>query len=175
MKRIGPVTRSPVKRGIASLLVGLGVLWGFTVAAQGTDKAALSYSPEHWPSRWSSAVRQQEGTVFPDRNGERTIGSRDEFVTESDLFAKPGRRQDWDELGESDAWDRISAFEDRKFRNRRDRNRGRGLPPPPFGYPGSGYSNGYNAMYPAPYSGAGPMVWDPVLRPIGITARTHAL
>jgi hypothetical protein len=142
------------------LLSGLGLAIVFMVQAQSEEDRNLYYSPDHWPARWSSAVRQQEGSVFPDRRA-TTDQREDDFISDEDLFARPGRSRKWDELGKANDWQRIDAFDGRKFRERRDYRFNQGLALPPYGYPATGPA--YRTMYPPPYYGAGPMGWDPVL------------
>ncbi len=50
----------------------------------------ISYSHDHWPKRWSSAIHQQKDARFPTRQKQqRPAHSKEESVFESDLFYLP--------------------------------------------------------------------------------------
>lgn len=56
----------------------------------------LSYSPDHWPNRWSSAIRQKQNGQFPTRQKPRPSSNRaareyNESVSEQDLFYSPDK------------------------------------------------------------------------------------
>lgn len=76
----------------------LSVLWlGCLSVAVYADSArgGVSYSPEHWPQRWSSAIRQQQDGRFPTREKPQTPPPKQyESVSEQDLFYMPTERQE---------------------------------------------------------------------------------
>jgi hypothetical protein len=50
----------------------------------------ITYSPEQWPSRWESGMRQQQNGRYPDRHAEDMPGDEyDRSVSEDDLFLYP--------------------------------------------------------------------------------------
>lgn len=77
---------------LACLMVGLS----FHVHADSRVRN-LSYSPDHWPTRWSSAIRQQQSSKFPTRQKDQAAPpALPETVSEQDLFSSPpqGSRHD---------------------------------------------------------------------------------
>ncbi|MGD8783954.1 MAG: hypothetical protein PVF28_01760 [Thioalkalispiraceae bacterium] len=67
----------------------------------------LSYSHEHWPSRWSSAIRQQQGNKYPTRKREQnTPPELPEAVSENDLFHSPSQRKRYGRTNRSSRFDR---------------------------------------------------------------------
>jgi hypothetical protein len=58
----------------------------------------LSYSPEHWPNRWSTAIRQKQNGKFPSRSKQRYSGEKptrdySDAVSEQDLFQSPSDKR----------------------------------------------------------------------------------
>jgi len=50
----------------------------------------VSYSDDHWPKRWSSAIHQQQDARFPDRQKTKlTVQHREESISARDLFYLP--------------------------------------------------------------------------------------
>ncbi len=58
-----------------------------------SQSRGLSYSPDHWPNRWSSAIRQQQGGKYPTRQLKQTpppaLPEEEGGVLEQDLFYSP--------------------------------------------------------------------------------------
>jgi len=53
-------------------------------------ESRVSYSPEDWPTRWSSAIHQQKTAKFPTRtNTQEPLTELPEAVSEQDLFYSP--------------------------------------------------------------------------------------
>jgi len=71
------------------LLFILLMAFGGQVCAQ-PNPSQVSYSPDHWPTRWSSAIRQQKTARFPTRVAEKvTLEELPEAVMDEDLFFSP--------------------------------------------------------------------------------------
>ena len=67
----------------------LALLTGFGGQAY-ADPNQVSYSPDHWPSRWSSAIRQQQTARFPTRDEvQAPPAGLPQAVFEQDLFYSP--------------------------------------------------------------------------------------
>jgi hypothetical protein len=171
---------------LMSSLVTVGV--NTRVAAEN----AITYSPEQWPSRWASGMRQQQNGRYPDRRAEHVPSDEpDRSVSEDDLFLYPpdGRRHYRQQREQFRSGDRRSRYEDResRFNQRRDaieRERDRhwstaygdfprpypyagNMPyaggPNPYGYGAYGaYPYGYGAYGAYPY-GYGLYGGDPLL------------
>lgn len=124
----------------------------------------VTYSPEHWPNRWSSAIRQQQDGRYPTR--QKPEARRDierETVSEQDLFYLPSSRRarDYDH--------RLDRFDDQLSRQRYYRDAQRMSREAAYAY---------HDVYPAyPYAGGGwggfpygtaPLGIDPVLGHPGI-------
>jgi len=77
---------------LLSFLLGCAIASPVIAEHRGRD---LSYSPDHWPSRWSTAIRQQQSGNYPTRQIENTpppeLPSSDSIweVSEHDLFSAP--------------------------------------------------------------------------------------
>ncbi len=72
-----------------SMLTCLFVVLSFHVYADSRVRN-LSYSPDHWPTRWSSAIRQQQSSKFPNRQKDQVVPpALPETVSEQDLFYSP--------------------------------------------------------------------------------------
>ncbi len=62
------------------------VVTGFHTNA-GSRSNEVNYSPDHWPSRWSSAIHQQKTGKFPKREQDQTQPDElPDAVSEQDLF-----------------------------------------------------------------------------------------
>ena len=75
--------------GIAMLVFGISV----PVLAD-SRASGLSYSPDHWPNRWSTAIRQKQDGKFPSRPNQRHSGEKpardySDAVSGRDLFSSP--------------------------------------------------------------------------------------
>jgi len=54
------------------------------------EENRVSYSPEDWPTRWSSAIHQQKTAKFPTRtNTQAPLTELPEAVSDADLFHSP--------------------------------------------------------------------------------------
>ncbi len=53
----------------------------------------VTYSPEHWPNRWSSVIRQQQDARFPTRQKPKAPPKQPAPVSERDLFYLPSTAQ----------------------------------------------------------------------------------
>lgn len=74
---------------ITGLLVVLLLGFSGTVYAQ-PNSSQVSYSHDHWPSRWSSAIHQQQTGEFPTREEVQTSPAElPAAVLEQDLFFSP--------------------------------------------------------------------------------------
>jgi len=151
----------------------LSVLWlGCLSVAVYADSArgGVSYSPEHWPQRWSSAIRQQQDGRFPTREKPQTPPPKQyESVSEQDLFYMPTERQGY---GYEHRQDR---FEDRQSRHRYLREAHRLSRDAAYAYHDmypmygnmGGFGGGYAGYGGFPY-GTAPLGIDPVLGSPGI-------
>lgn len=59
-----------------------------------SQSGGLSYSPDHWPNRWSSAIRQKQNGKFPTRKKQQQSmdlrqSEKGQSVSEQDLFYSP--------------------------------------------------------------------------------------
>lgn len=128
----------------------------------------LSYSPDHWPNRWSSAIRQQQGGKYPTRQLKQTpppaLPEEGGDVSEQDLFYSPSMRGRYGQR-RGDRDQRSSRFDDqlphyRQFRDaRRESRRGAFAY---YGMPALQHSNYMRASSGFPY-GTSPIGMDPVL------------
>jgi len=139
-----------------------------------SQSRGLSYSPDHWPNRWSSAIRQQQdGGKYPTRQLKQTpppaLPEEESGVSEQDLFYSPSTQGRYGQrrTNRSQRWNR---FDDqlpyyRQFRDARRQAR-RGA----FAYhgmPALQQSNYGRAATGFPY-GTSPLGIDPVLGHPGI-------
>ena len=140
----------------AGLLVLLLMGFGGQVFA-GPNSRQVSYSHDHWPTRWSTAIRQQQTAKFPTRDKVQvTLADLPEAVYEQDLFFSPslanrvergsgqynyGKRNSAQHFSRnSDQYNRDAAFAyQRRF----------GPPPNNYNYGGSTYMNPYGPSMPA--------------------------
>lgn len=130
-----------------------------------THRRGLTYSPDHWPNRWSTAIRQQQnGDRFPTREKQKFSRLKEqESVSEQDLFSSPSQ---------SRRFDRDDIFEERLSRHRQLRDASRRSREAAYAYhdmantayPYPGYSP-YAGGYPL---GTAPLGIDPVLGHPGI-------
>jgi len=124
----------------------------------------VNYSPDHWPSRWSSAISQQQNGKFPNREQNQIQPAElPEAVSEQDLFYSS-----WSKATQMGTGDKITKS-DRRYLQQPVRNSQRQvayhyqpsrtnynrLKALPYGYHGPTY--GVN-----PYYGSTPL-FDPVL------------
>lgn len=139
------------------------------VAADSTSRG-LSYSPDNWPNRWSSAIRQQQNGNYPTRQLKQApppdLPEHSSGVSEQDLFYSPsmqgrfGQRQD----------DRLQRFEEPLPHNRQFRDAKREARRGAFAYhgmPALQYGNHSMPYTSFPY-GTAPLGIDPVLGHPGI-------
>jgi len=140
------------------LLIALLVGFSGPVIAQSNGNQ-VSYSPDHWPSRWSSAIRQQQTAKFPTRDTAQTSPAElPEGVFEQDLFFSPSMANRFDR-GDG----RLHSGK-RNSPHRFSRNSGQYIRDPAFAYQagyGATYQNygGSAYMYPSTASMPG---FDPV-------------
>lgn len=130
----------------------------------------LSYSPDHWPKRWSSTIRQQQNGKYPTRQIKQMpppeLPEQGSGVSEQDLFYSPSIH---DRYGQRRA-DRLQRFDDElsKFREFRDATReARRAAFAYHGMPALQYGNYAGAYSGFPY-GTAPLGIDPVLGHPGI-------
>lgn len=80
--------------GATALLLLSGVNSG--VNAQQPSRG-VSYSPDHWPARWSTAIRQQQNGNYPTRQDSQTpppeLPKEINGVSDQDLFYSPSMQQ----------------------------------------------------------------------------------
>lgn len=124
----------------------------------------LTYSPDHWPNRWSSAIRQQQnGGRFPTREKQKFSRHKEqESVSDKDLFSSSSQKRHFDRDG---------FFAERLSRHRQLRDASRHSRDAAFAY-----HDMANAAYPypehSPYAGyplgTAPLGIDPVLGHPGI-------
>ena len=126
----------------------------------------VTYSPEHWPDRWSSAIRQQQNSGrYPTRKKPEAPRPKErETVSEDDLFYLPSARRtrDFDH--------RADRFDDHMSRQRYYRDAQRMSRESAYAYhdvypayPYAGFGGGaYGGFGGFPY-GTAPMGIDPVL------------
>jgi len=68
-------------------VVGIVLVLSGLHANAGSRSNEVNYSPDHWPSRWSSAIHQQKNGKFPKREQDQTQPDElPEAVSEQDLF-----------------------------------------------------------------------------------------
>jgi hypothetical protein len=84
------ISGSTFKAMILAMLVFSMALPSFAESRPG----GLSYSPDHWPNRWSTAIRQKQDGKFPSRpkqrySGEKPARNYSDAVSEDDLFHSP--------------------------------------------------------------------------------------
>lgn len=102
----------------------------------------VTYSPDHWPSRWSSAIHQQQNARFPTRVEEKvTLEELPETVVEQDLFFSPSVD------ARDDQGHRSHNYGQRQLKARFSRNSGQQIRDAAFAYQ-SGYGRA-----PANYAG----------------------
>lgn len=93
------------------------------------DSRQVSYSPDHWPSRWSSAIRQQQTARFPTREEVQTPPAElPEAVFEQDLFYSPST------AGRYEGRDRRYSYGKRAAAPRFSRHSGRHIRDAAFAY-----------------------------------------
>lgn len=128
------------------LIAGLFCVMSSSCFADNRDRG-ISYSPDHWPSRWSSAIRQQQSGGYPTRKIERTpppeLPSTGSLtgVSEQDLFYSPERnsfRQNRTTRSDSPHYLRENRSYTRE--SRKPAYAYYGMPPAVYSYPG--YANG---------------------------------
>jgi len=153
---------------IAMILVTALCCLSFKVVAD-SRSGAVTYSPENWPNRWSSAIRQQQdGGRYPTRQKPTKPILREdktESVSEDDLFYLPTGRH-------GHKFDRrLERFDDHLSRQRYYRDAQRMSRDAAYAYhdfypayPYAGFAGPYNGF---PY-GTAPMGIDPVLGSPGI-------
>lgn len=86
------------QRGVAATLL---IIWLVVAAGPVCADPAnrqVSYSPDYWPSRWSSAIRHQQTAGFPTRVEEKApLEELPETVLEQDLFFSPSVNSRFDQ------------------------------------------------------------------------------
>ena len=151
---------------IATALAGL-VLCGLSVQAYADSQGSgVTYSPEHWPNRWSSAIRQQQDNRFPTRQKPQAPQANErESVSEQDLFYVPSSRNRYDFDRHQDRFDERMSRQ-RYFREaqRMSRDAAYAYHDVYPAYPYAGFPGGWNGF---PY-GTAPLGIDPVLGHPGI-------
>jgi len=103
------------------------MLFGFTWPVSADSRThGLSYSSDHWPKRWSSAIRQQQGGKFPTRKIDKTpLAELPEGVSGQDLFYSPQQGQHYNQLDRRNNFNRDyqNQRQDRRQQRRHERNR----------------------------------------------------
>jgi len=130
------------QRGLSTgLLIVLLVAVAGEVCAEPNSRQ-VTYSPDHWPSRWSSAIHQQQNARFPTRVEEKvTLEELPETVLEQDLFSSPS-------LGaRHDSGQRPYNYGQRQLKHRFSRNSGQNMRDAAFAYQSG------NRAAPANYGG----------------------
>jgi len=123
------------------LLIILLVAFAGEVYAEPNSRQ-VTYSPDHWPSRWSSAIHQQRNARFPTRTEEKvTLEELPEIVLEQDLFSSPSLDARYDQ------GNRPYNYGQRQLKHRFSRNSGQYMRDAAFAY-----QSGYGAA-PANYAG----------------------
>ncbi len=87
------MNKTKIKTTVIGLIISV-VCIGVPVDAEEKGNR-VSYSPEDWPTRWSSAIHQQKTAKFPTRtNTQEPLTELPEAVSDQDLFFSPqqGRR-----------------------------------------------------------------------------------
>jgi hypothetical protein len=150
----------------AGLSTGLLIILLVVSAGQVSADPAVrqvSYSPDYWPTRWSSAIRQQQTARFPTRVEEKvTLEELPETVLEQDLFYSPSLNARFDQ------GDRPYSYGQRELKHHFSRNSGRHNRDAAFAYqsrygaaPANYARSPYGSAYPAygahPYPFASPM------------------
>ena len=124
------------------LLIVLLVAFAGPVCAEPNSRQ-VTYSPDHWPSRWSSAIHQQQNARFPTRVEEKvTLEELPETVLEQDLFSSPSLDARYDQ------GHRPQNYGQRQLKSRFSRNSGQQMRDAAFAYQ-SGYGRA-----PANYAGS---------------------
>ncbi|MBI1424682.1 MAG: hypothetical protein GC149_14645 [Gammaproteobacteria bacterium] len=152
--------------------IGGGLILNACLCTPVLAQHTVTYSPEQWPKRWSSAIRQQQSGRYPERNEEQMLNDNEgETFSDEDLFLNsPEDRRYEPRRKRHRAWNRRSrdaGFQSR-YRERRYADDVRGYPARQSPYPAYPYaygSPGYMS-YPAyglPYSGYGLYGVDPLL------------
>jgi len=114
------------------LLIILLVAFAGPVCAEPNSRQ-VTYSPDHWPSRWSSAIHQQQNARFPTRVEEKVaLEELPETVLEQDLFSSPSLD------GRNDQGNRPHNYGQRQLKHRFSRNSGQSMRDAAFAYQ-SGY------------------------------------
>ena len=89
-----------------SLLSGL-LMWPATPLFAESTGSDLSYSYEQWPSRWSSAIRQQQGGKYPVRQQDQVAPPElPEAISDQDLFSSPSQRKRYGRTEDHSRFDR---------------------------------------------------------------------
>lgn len=161
-----------IRKALNSVTVLL-LLSGLNSQLYADGSRGLSYSPDHWPDRWSSTIRQQQTGKYPTRELRQSpppaLPDETSGVSEQDLFYSPSMQNRYGRR-HFDRDQRLDRFNDQvpQYRRLRDRRREvresafayRGMPAPQYGHYGSPYSA-------FPY-GTSPLGIDPVLGHPGI-------
>ena len=145
------------------------VMWcGLSVPVNAdSPRDGVTYSPENWPNRWSSAIHQQQNGHFPTREKPQAPPPKQyESVSEQDLFYTPPASQTY---GYDHYHDR---FDDRQSRHRYLRDARRMSRDAAYAYhemyPNYGYMGGFGGGYGGFPYGTAPLGIDPVLGSPGI-------
>lgn len=130
-----------------------------------SQSRGLSYSPDHWPNRWSSAIQQQQGGKYPTRQIKQApppaLPEEGSGVSEQDLFYSPSIQNRFGQRG----GDRLQRFEQQLPQFRQFRNAKREARKGAFAYhgmPALQYGNHSRSYSSFPY-GTAPLGIDPVL------------
>lgn len=110
------------------MLIIFLVVFGGQVYADPNSRQ-VSYSPDYWPNRWSSAIRQKQTARFPTRvEEEKTLEELPETVLEQDLFYSPSLNSRFDQSS------RPYNDGQRELKHHFSRNSGRNIRDAAFAY-----------------------------------------
>ncbi len=120
------------------------------------DPNQVSYSPDHWPSRWSSAIRQQQTARFPSREEVQAPPAElPETVFEQDLFYSPSTASKFERSNRSYNYGRRASAQ------RFSRHSGRYIRDAAFAYQNrfaTGPNNYTGSAYMHPYGASVPVM-----------------
>jgi len=170
------IIRSPKLKSVLGMLLLAGVSWQASADSRSTG---LSYSPDHWPTRWSSAIRQKQNGQFPTRQKQpqsvtRRTNADSDSVSERDLFYQPDRGRRYSRDYESDL--DTHAARHRYLRDARRFSRDAAFAyndmanmlPPYGGYASYGYGIGMDPVLGHPGIGIPFLPGIPLGYPIGV-------
>lgn len=153
----------------------LVMLAGLSIAASAqAGGRGVSYSPDQWPTRWSSAIQQQQNGNYPTRQLNQSpppeLPAQASSVSEQDLFSIPSlrrgdeqSRQGWRHRQPYGQMPHYRRFRDNQLANGYGVGQGASMAAfAYYGMPAMQYGNFTNAYSGFPY-GTAPMGIDPVL------------